>query len=119
MDYVAGKHKGFCFVEFADPDDAAECIFNLDGSELLGRAIRVSVAQPNQVNKLLQQPSSGTAADGGTAKKTSKSRGAIWEGDEWFRQHATAGGGAEEESAEMKAERETKARDLPVLRKEP
>ena len=36
-------------MEFDDPDDAAEAIFNLHGSELYGRTLNVSVAQPHQV----------------------------------------------------------------------
>lgn len=68
MDYAEGKHRGFAFVEFEDVDDAAEAIFNMDGSELLARTIKCSVAQPNQVNKL-------------------SSNEAIWKSDEWFQKY--------------------------------
>ena len=69
MDFQSGKHKGFAFVEFEDPEDAEEAIFNMDGAELLGRTLKVNVAQANQVTKLTQ-----------------KSNEAIWTSDEWFQQ---------------------------------
>mmetsp|Transcript_17208 Transcript_17208/g.42946 ORF Transcript_17208/g.42946 Transcript_17208/m.42946 type:complete len:146 (+) Transcript_17208:85-522(+) len=73
MDYKAGKTRGFAFVEFDDPEDASECIFNMDMSDLCGRTIRVSLAQQNQLSKLSQ-------ADSG--------KEAIWSSDQWFQEHA-------------------------------
>lgn len=73
MDYVNGTHRGFAFVEMDEPEDAVEAIFNLDGAELLSRTIRVSLAQPNQLNKLHQ-----------TTRMTNNT--AIWSSDEWFQQ---------------------------------
>lgn len=52
MDYKEGKNKGFCFVEFEDADDAAEAIFNSDGSEVLGKTIKCNLAQANQVHQI-------------------------------------------------------------------
>jgi peptidyl-prolyl isomerase E (cyclophilin E) len=69
LDYSTGKHRGFCFVEYRDAEDAQEALFNLDGSQLLGRFIKVSLAQANQVNKL------------------SSSSDPIWKSDEWFQQN--------------------------------
>ena len=71
MDYVAGTHRGFAFVEMDEPEDASEAIFNMDGAELLSRTIRVSLAQQNQLNKLHQ---------------TTRTNTAIWTSDEWFQQ---------------------------------
>jgi RNA recognition motif-containing protein len=34
-------HRGFAILEYADPSDAKEAIFNMDGSELFGRTLRV------------------------------------------------------------------------------
>ena len=51
MDYAEGKHRGFGFVEYEDADDASEAIFNMDGADLMGKTLRVSMAQPNQLNK--------------------------------------------------------------------
>lgn len=93
MDYAAGTHRGFCFVEFEDADDAGEAIFNMDGAELMGRAIKASLAQPNQVNKF----SSSSASE------------AIWKSDEWFQTHV----GGQDEAAK-KLERD-QAQDKKVL----
>lgn len=88
MDYTEGKHKGFGFVEFEDADDASECIFNMDGSDLNGRTIKVSMAQMNQMNKM----------SGNTQQ-------AIWTSDEWFQQNV-AGNPSPEEQDRMKAQSE-------------
>ena len=78
MDYVQGKHKGFCFVEFRDPEDADEALYNLDGAEFLGKVVRVSLAQANQLHKL-------------TSSSSSNRSEAVWKSDEWFQQqHAAA-----------------------------
>ena len=50
MDYASGKHKGFAFVEYSDAEDAHECIYNLDGSELYGRVLTVNLAKHNGAN---------------------------------------------------------------------
>ena len=85
MDYAKGVHKGFGFVEYEDADDAAEAIFNMDGSDLMGRTMKVSLAQLNQLSKL------------------STTR-AIWSNDEWFQQHAT-GELSKEEQEKVSQER--------------
>ncbi|KAH2344908.1 hypothetical protein KXW28_006836 [Aspergillus fumigatus] len=41
-------HRGFGYVEFDLPEDAAEAIDNMDGSELYGRTIKVAVAKPQK-----------------------------------------------------------------------
>ena len=38
-------HRGFGYIEFADPSDAVEAIENMDQSELFGKVIRVSHAK--------------------------------------------------------------------------
>jgi len=103
MDYVAGKHRGFCFVEYDDADDAEEAIFNMDGAELMGRTIRASLAQPNQANKL-------SSASGGF----SSANQAIWKSDEWFQKHVTGGVGEQ-----ARLEQEIKEQDAKILQQEP
>ena len=39
---LTGKSRGFGFVDFADEEAAAKAIAELDGKDLLGRALRVS-----------------------------------------------------------------------------
>jgi peptidyl-prolyl isomerase E (cyclophilin E) len=93
MDYVKGKHRGFAFVEFEDADDADEAIFNMDGAELSGRTIAVSVAQANQVHRLSDQPTSSEA---------------VWKSDEWFQKQV----GQDKEEIAKQRDRETDAKTL-------
>ncbi|KAL7563408.1 hypothetical protein ACA910_016505 [Epithemia clementina (nom. ined.)] len=95
MDYVNGTHRGFAFVEMEEPDDASEAIFNMDGAELLSRTIRVSLAQPNQLNKLHQTSR--------TANNT-----AIWSSDEWFQQQ-------QQQEEGQKADNDVAKTDLAAL----
>lgn len=44
-DRETGRSKGFGFVEMGDETEAQKCIENLDGKEIGGRNIRVSVAR--------------------------------------------------------------------------
>lgn len=97
MDYVKGKHRGFAFCEYEDANDAEECIFNMDGAELIGRTIAVSVAQPNQVNKLTSGAPTSTEA--------------IWNSDDWFQQQ----GRQAEAEAQKHDERENDAKTLQEL----
>lgn len=103
MDYVKGRHRGFAFVEYEDADDADEAIFNMDGAELSGRTVSVSVAQPNQVNRLLSSSSSGNANHATTAE-------AIWKSDEWFQKQVL--GVPDKEAVANERNRETDAKTL-------
>ncbi len=49
-DRESGRSKGFGFIEMASDSDAKKALETLNGKELLGRAIKVSVANP-QVKK--------------------------------------------------------------------
>ena len=94
MDYKAGVHRGFGFVEYEDADDANEAIFNMDGADLMGRTLRVSMAQMNQLNKL------------GTTQQ------AIWSSDEWFQQHVSGQPNPEErEKQQAQAQDQQNLRD--------
>lgn len=64
------KHRGFAFVTYSSPTDAQDAIDNMDLNELRGRVLKVNQAKPM---KGLQPP------DGNRA---------IWESEEWLRQHA-------------------------------
>lgn len=95
MDYVKGKHRGFGFCEFEYIEDATECIFNMDGADLMGRTIAVSLAQANQVNLIT----------------STNSQQAIWSTDEWFQQHV--GGSNDNQNSE---ENKTKQLDQDELK---
>lgn len=76
MDYESGKHRGFGFVEFELPEDAAAAIDNMNDSELFGRAIRVNFARP--------------------PKATERSARPIWADDEWLKTYGKGSGQAAE-----------------------
>lgn len=107
MDYVKGKHRGFAFVEYQDAEDADEAIFNMDGAELAGKVISVSVAQPNQVNRLLMS----TLNDGSGAPSNEKNASleAVWTSDEWFQKQV---GGLNKEDLTNQHNREADAKTL-------
>lgn len=46
IEYSSQKHKGFAFIEYQLPEDAADAIDNMDNSEILGKTIRVNIAKP-------------------------------------------------------------------------
>jgi RNA recognition motif-containing protein len=47
-DRESGRSKGFGFVEFENEDDNQKAVDQLNGQELDGRAIAVSVARPKE-----------------------------------------------------------------------
>lgn len=48
MDRRTNRSKGFGFVEFANAEDANRAIEELNGKDLDGRELRVSMARPRQ-----------------------------------------------------------------------
>lgn len=89
MDYVEGKHRGFGFVEYEDAEDAEEAVFNMDGGELLGRTLKVNLAQANQLHKLSDNKSE-----------------AIWKSDEWFQKNVA---GTDQDTERIKNQEDAKA----------
>ncbi|KAL3762993.1 hypothetical protein ACHAWU_001140 [Discostella pseudostelligera] len=83
MDYAAGTHKGYAFLEFVDGEDAAEAIYNMDGAELFGKTLVVNVAQADRL------------AAGSNDLTSAKQ--AVWSTDEWYREHAGGDEGKDEE----------------------
>ena len=43
--YKENKNRGFAFVEFVLPEDAGDALENMDGSELYGKVLHVSIAK--------------------------------------------------------------------------
>ena len=41
-----GKHRGFAFLEFEDPDDATAAADNFNQTEFFGKVIQVNLARP-------------------------------------------------------------------------
>ena len=48
MDRYTDRSKGFGFVEMPEDDEAKAAISELNGKELLGRALKVNVARPRE-----------------------------------------------------------------------
>jgi peptidyl-prolyl isomerase E (cyclophilin E) len=48
---AGGEQRGYGFVEFESAEDAATAIDNMNGAELYGRTIEVSVARPMKEQK--------------------------------------------------------------------
>ena len=44
FDMRTGKHRGFGFVEYEDPEDAQAAIENMDRAELYGRVLKVNIS---------------------------------------------------------------------------
>lgn len=65
-DRDSGRSKGFGFVEFEDEANNQKAIDQLDGKELDGRAIAVSVARPRE-----ERPRDGGNRDGGSFRQRS------------------------------------------------
>jgi len=47
-DRETGRSRGFGFVEYATPEEAAKAIEEFDGKEFLGRMLKVNEAQPRE-----------------------------------------------------------------------
>jgi RNA recognition motif-containing protein len=45
-DPETGRSRGFGFVDMASPEDAQRAINELDGTEVMGRTLRVQLAKP-------------------------------------------------------------------------
>ncbi|KAH7560343.1 hypothetical protein JRO89_XS10G0002700 [Xanthoceras sorbifolium] len=68
-DYYTGEPRGFGFVQFVDPADAAEAKRHMDGRVLLGRELTVVFAEENR-----KKPSDMRARERGSFRGRSKRR---------------------------------------------
>mgnify|MGYP001185063014 CR=1 FL=1 len=48
FDRVTGKSRGFAFVEFATPEEAARAVEELHNREFQGRTLTVNIARPRE-----------------------------------------------------------------------
>lgn len=48
MDQYTGKTKGFGFVEMGSGEEAQSAVNTLDGSDFMGRTIKVNMAKPRE-----------------------------------------------------------------------
>ncbi|KAK4337282.1 hypothetical protein RND71_043280 [Anisodus tanguticus] len=78
IDYSTEKHKGFCFIEFEESEDAASAIENMNDAEICGKTIKVNLAKP--------------------LKSKDTSSKAIWQDDQWLQKYAGKSGKEEVEN---------------------
>ena len=55
-DYYSQKSRGFCFVEFLKYDDASEALDKTDGTEVLGKTVKIVFAREGRKAVILKQP---------------------------------------------------------------
>ena len=48
FDKVTGKSRGFAFVEFATPEEAAKAVEQFHNKEFQGRSLTVNIARPRE-----------------------------------------------------------------------
>lgn len=70
-DRDSGRSKGFGFVEFENDDDNQKAIDQLDGKELDGRTISVSLARPKEERPRREFNGSGNGNGGGSFRQRS------------------------------------------------
>ena len=81
MDQATQKHRGFCFLTFELEEDAAEAMYNMNNSELLGRVLKVNIAKPMSVKQGSNKP--------------------VWaEADEWAEKLAESSQAVDDKAAE-------------------
>ncbi|CAK9160488.1 unnamed protein product [Ilex paraguariensis] len=68
-DYYSGEPRGFGFVQYVDPADAAEAKYQMDGQILLGRQLTVVFAEENR-----KKPSDMRARDRGRGGRYDRRR---------------------------------------------
>ena len=82
-----------------DNKDAAEAMFNMDGAELCGKTLSVSLAQANQLR-----------GNNNNSRHT-----AVWNSDEWFQQQQQQQNESAIQSDAAKAQQESERRDVNQL----
>lgn len=63
LDKVTGKSRGFAFVEFALPDEAAKAVEQFHNKDFQGRSLTVNIARPRE-ERPQQQRWGGNREDG-------------------------------------------------------
>ncbi|KAJ3384854.1 hypothetical protein HDU84_002606 [Entophlyctis sp. JEL0112] len=63
----SNTHRGFAFIEYESPADAAAAVDNMHLAELLGRVIKVSIAKPSKMRLDPDKP--------------------VWQDEAWLREH--------------------------------
>jgi len=91
LEWATGEHRGFGFVEFEEPEDAAAAIDNMNYTELRNHVVHVAIARPIRVTERSERP--------------------VWADDDWLKRYTIGKGnkrsqqqGQKEGSAENEKE---------------
>lgn len=82
------RHKGFGFVTFASSADAQDAIDNMDLNELRGKVLRVNLARPSKIPVQGLGNKASTSLLSTAISTSCLTRSAVWESEEWLKQHA-------------------------------
>jgi len=69
MDKFTGKSRGFAFIEFSSPAEAAKAVEMFHGKEFQGRALTVNIARPRE--ERAPRPSGGYRENRGERREHS------------------------------------------------
>ena len=61
VDKMSGRSRGFAFIEFATPEEAAKAVEQFQGKDFQGRALTVNIAKPRE-----ERPARGSDSRGGS-----------------------------------------------------
>lgn len=67
IDKMTGRSRGFAFVEFASPEEAAKAVEQFHNKEFQGRALTVNVARPRE-----ERPQRWNAGRGGNEARATR-----------------------------------------------
>ena len=67
IDKITGRSRGFAFVEFATPEEAAKAVEQFHNKEFQGRALTVNVARPRE-----ERPQRRNAGRGGNEARAAR-----------------------------------------------
>lgn len=95
FDHASGHHRGFAFIEYESPEDAADAVDNMHNSEIYGRVLKVNYAQPSKIK----------GGDKGFASQ------AVWaDVDDWVERQEAEAALEDLESKQQKKKREEELR---------
>ena len=73
LDQASGRSRGFAFVEMASAEGAQKALAELNGTDLLGRSLRVDVAEERR-----NGPTGGGGGGGGRGRSGGGGGGGGW-----------------------------------------
>lgn len=78
------EHRGFAFIQYEDMKDALAAVDNMNMSEIYGKIIKCSMANPATLKQL--------SVDGTTSATSGLLDKAVWEEEAWLKEYGAQGG---------------------------